>query len=383
MKNIKMRQWERKSISAFTLVELLVVIAIIGILIALLLPAVQAAREAARRMQCSNNFKQIGLAVHNFHDARRGVPPAGLRIDYAGFWVLIYPYLEQQALYEKIASSPNGFGQSVHAPWWGRSDITNPILNDEDRKAFGSVSAYRCPTRRSGGSVYVTPSSVRDTTGNITGGPQSDYAIVYMFNRDATTEADNWLDNYFDEQSKSYVPQTGPFRIMKSSSSSTNGAERARSWEPRDSMSWWRDGTSNQFLAGEKHIPPAALDKCGTNEAGDILDGFYYTDCGYQSYGQWRGVAAGRSFCYHYYADPASDYGYTLYFAMPLSRTNDKNIPNNGSNGGWYYSFGSYHTSVCQFLLGDGSVQAISVTTPLSILFSFAVVNDGRSVSIP
>lgn len=95
----------------FTLVELLVVIAIIGILIALLLPAVQAAREAARRSQCSNNVKQIALALHNYHDANKTFPgsaycpfnPGGNTIQHCHNWVeSVLPYLEQATVAEQI-----------------------------------------------------------------------------------------------------------------------------------------------------------------------------------------------------------------------------------------------------------------------------------------
>jgi prepilin-type N-terminal cleavage/methylation domain-containing protein/prepilin-type processing-associated H-X9-DG protein len=102
--------------SAFTLVELLVVITIIGILIALLLPAVQAAREAARRMQCSNNLKQLGLALHNYHSQHNCLPytstifgPNGMQLNLAPYnmpvhnWSeFILPFVEQQALYDQI-----------------------------------------------------------------------------------------------------------------------------------------------------------------------------------------------------------------------------------------------------------------------------------------
>lgn len=108
--------------SGFTLVELLVVIAIIGILVALLLPAVQSAREAARAMQCRNNLKQIGLALHNYHDVANRFPPGALafynngapinphdaepgRTAVTGGWgwgTFILPYLEQSALYDNL-----------------------------------------------------------------------------------------------------------------------------------------------------------------------------------------------------------------------------------------------------------------------------------------
>ncbi|WP_437229633.1 DUF1559 domain-containing protein [Planctomicrobium sp. SH661] len=95
--------------SGFTLIELLVVIAIIAVLIALLLPAVQQAREAARRSQCNNNLKQLGLALHNYHDVHNTFPP-GTRFCFRGaspdwgmsFWISILPYIEQAPLYNQL-----------------------------------------------------------------------------------------------------------------------------------------------------------------------------------------------------------------------------------------------------------------------------------------
>lgn len=86
----------------FTLVELLVVIAIIGVLVALLLPAVQAARESARRMQCGNNLKQLALAVHNYHNTHLYFPSEMVRNPGWAWGALILPFIEQQNLYQQI-----------------------------------------------------------------------------------------------------------------------------------------------------------------------------------------------------------------------------------------------------------------------------------------
>ncbi|GHT14015.1 hypothetical protein FACS1894170_10600 [Planctomycetales bacterium] len=91
---------------AFTLVELLVVIAIIGMLVALLLPAVQMAREAARRITCTNHMKQIGLAVHNYHDNLKGLPPATLGNGRGSCLLFLLPYLEQPSAWSILTSPP-------------------------------------------------------------------------------------------------------------------------------------------------------------------------------------------------------------------------------------------------------------------------------------
>ncbi|MDR1385397.1 MAG: DUF1559 domain-containing protein [Planctomycetaceae bacterium] len=121
----------------FTLVELLVVIAIIGILIALLLPAVQAAREAARRMQCSDHLKNIALATHNYHDVYKTLPPGG-KGDTAATWaVLLLPYIEQQPLYSRFNIRRNYNDNTVDSGF----EVSNVgALIDV------KISVYTCPT---------------------------------------------------------------------------------------------------------------------------------------------------------------------------------------------------------------------------------------------
>ena len=177
------------NLQAFTLVELLVVIAIIGILIALLLPAVQAAREAARRMQCSNHVKQVSLAAHTFHDAHKrfpnnwdddtwvGMQPAngpgraggGTRhhgVDGYSFLVCLLPFVEQQALYDRLLNycSMVTYTDGGNVPSGDWQDwIPEPSPNDtrtmtpdgQTNPFTASVSYFNCPSD-GGATVGVT-----------------------------------------------------------------------------------------------------------------------------------------------------------------------------------------------------------------------------------
>jgi len=143
----------------FTLIELLVVIAIIGVLVSLLLPAVQQAREAARRSQCKNNLKQLGLAMHNYHDAHQVFPYSTVnRVDKEAIggtvntrqtWFhLILPYLDQANKYQQIATYfdngrvsyltvPNEIKETAVPGFWCPSDPTAPkIHTTSDRQGF-------------------------------------------------------------------------------------------------------------------------------------------------------------------------------------------------------------------------------------------------------
>lgn len=140
----------------FTLIELLVVIAIIAVLIALLLPAVQQAREAARRTQCKNNLKQIGLALHNYHDVHKTFVPATIYMGYGDTapwpynlnhtgWLMLLPFLEQGNLHEMwnpsiSTGSCNANGAGLMGVRW--------LMNRSIRRSFPASSVRQTARRR-------------------------------------------------------------------------------------------------------------------------------------------------------------------------------------------------------------------------------------------
>jgi prepilin-type N-terminal cleavage/methylation domain-containing protein len=379
----------------FTLVELLVVIAIIGVLIALLLPAVQAAREAARRLTCSNNLKQMGLAIHNFHGATAGIPPLHVGNAHSiSFFGLLYPYIEQDALYEilkanakgatsasvfttpAVALAPTpptktGFAADFDNAWWnGTAGAGNGNLTESDRKAFGSVSIYRCPTR----SVRPLTYSVPDGPSTFFySGPRNDYAAVVAMEDDSVTVNGSTISlNGRDPITSMIISGNndnvgGPFRVH------LNGGIATNSWSPILTFENISDGLSNQLLIGEKHIPSSKLGLCDVAKMMDLFNNTnkHGWDCSYLSL----------------YASAYQHLSYARYSNYPTKVAYIAKNPDEGANVGFSSpsvpSYGGNHAGLANFLVGDGSVHGVSATLNINILKHLSNISDGTPASLP
>lgn len=210
----------------FTLVELLVVIAIIGVLVALLLPAVQAAREAARRAQCTNNLKQVGLGVHNYISSRRDeLPMAHEGVSYKlGLFTFLLPYIEQQQVYDQIEAAKQAAESNPRVSAW------NP--RDDREIRYIKIDSYLCP------SYPFSPSLDVSEVGDFKGGALSTYQGV----GGARTEAFLISADAADDQKTVYgisahgnIPKNGPLR-----------------WDPESvRVSQVTDGLSNTMFMSE------------------------------------------------------------------------------------------------------------------------------------
>lgn len=374
--------------TAFTLIELLVVIAIIAVLIALLLPAVQQAREAARRTQCKNNLKQLGLALHNYHDITVTTFPSGYigsntNGNFFGFsWTaMLLPQIDQANLYNMITtgtSVPNNLvGMSALTTAAGTTQVTN-----------SPIAAFRCPTDNGGPTITVAAINGAATTAQpqnlsrsnyvgvcgidpaitAAGGPGLGAISPNSFSGGPVTPAANGLVvggiGIYQNPTPTSV-QTG-LNVYSVDVAQFGGVFGAQSKKGLRDMS---DGSSNTIVVGERYTPR------GTSATVTSAQGIFAVGDA-----NWLGATdsgGGGS------ATPsaASNAGIAGQATVLGEASNGINYNSTGSN---YLpvttGFGSLHAGGAQFLMGDGTVRLISQNVNLAVFQNLARVSDGNTI---
>src|SRR5262249_11358033 len=196
--------------NGFTLIELLVVIAILAILLGLLVPAVQKVREAAARTQCQNHLKQIGLAIHGFHDTFKKLPPARIADQYATWYVMLLPHVEQGSLFQT----------------W---DLTLKYYNQPAFDVTAQVPIFLCPSRR--------------------GPPQ-----IGTLNEDVASGKKGALGDYAAASSDNTNDPVTAYDMTTATGPTITGVRMNGQWTSMTTFASVTDGLSNTVFIGEKHI---------------------------------------------------------------------------------------------------------------------------------
>ena len=319
----------RPSRVAFTLIELLVVIAIIAVLIGLLLPAVQKVREAANRISCTNNLKQLALAVHSYHDAYRALPPLRTADNWPTWAAIILPHLEQG---------------NVLVLW----DQQRRYYQQTPAALQQNLKVYFCPSRRAPPATFsVGDYRTAETAFPETPGGLSDYAVccgnAYTNYNGAVVESHRGRNRIVNRTTGLPEADTGP-------RSSPDGI--LVGFESQTTLDGLTDGTSNTLLVGEKQVRRTTL--TGRSEDRSVFNGDHELGPVSREAGHARDARGD--------VIPGSE--------RPLARgPDDELLPGN--------RFGSAHPGVCLFGLADGGVRALRTTIDTETLYRLAVRNDG------
>lgn len=385
----------------FTLIELLVVIAIIGVLIALLLPAVQKVREAANRIQCANNLKQIGLAVHNFHDTFGGFPnngnmwytgasydmsgaPQNYKYQQAGWGFQILPFIEQDNLYKTsdmldsngnttsnplVAVNVMPLGKAANpgdqSTWGGKvgTFAVNYQLGPVPNNQWGAlrktpIKTYYCPSRRPVGAYGSPAFGVTDYAATSPGPVPMSQNTAGQYTEDINGLVNSWPATESDWQ---YGREHG---VIPHGNNWHDGALK-------HTFASVSDGTSNTLMIGEKFLPIQCYTTGGAN-------GCYSDDTGPiegDDSDNTRTTASLQVCLYGLNGTPC------LPLANPTKDANSNQADGNWGTG-WASQnyFGSAHPAGLNAVFADGSVHNIKYGIDPQVFNALGNMNDGTNL---